>query len=609
MQKPSITILRYLAKRPAIPPTPNNVSLSKIYAYIKFQAFTELKRTTYALVEKTRRWIGLTHGEGDAAARNTGRHFPIGYVWSCADSLMPRQLHIVFTALPVLTLAGCMVGPNFTTPETSVAAHYQNAANLQAGPVNDAIWWQNFHDPTLNKLIQLGYENNLSLQVAGVRVLQARAQLAAAVGQLYPQQQGAFGSYSYERQSQAAPSNILGTATYLNVAELGFTANWELDFWGKFRRAIQANDAAFLGSIDAYDAALVTLTADIATGYIAIRTLEAQIQVAQANIVVQTESLRIANAQYHAGQTSLLDVEQAQTQLGTTEATLPTLRAQLGVQEDALAVLLGLPPDKIPPMLAASGAIPQAPSGAIVGIPKDLLRQRPDVIQAELAAASQSALLGVAKAQLYPALSLSGTFGWESSTSDHASLGDLFNWSSRAITLGPSVQIPLFNYGQLTNQVRAQDAVFEQSILNYQNIVLQAQQQVQDAITNYGQAQNAVSALSTAAQSAVQATNLAMIRYVDGATDYTTVLTVEQAQLQVQNSLAIAEGNVPQALVALYTGLGGGWQIAEGHDVVPDSIKTDMARRTNWGGLLAPANHAAPTTRAQQIKQTYVPNW
>ena len=151
---------------------------------------------------------------------------------------MPRQHRIILTALPALVLAGCMVGPNFTTPESNVADHYQNVANLQSGPVNNAIWWQNFHDPTLDNLIQAGYENNLSLQIAGVRVLQARAQLAAAVGELYPQQQGAFGNYTYERQSEAAPTNIDGTATYLNVAQLGFTANWELDFWGKFRRAI-----------------------------------------------------------------------------------------------------------------------------------------------------------------------------------------------------------------------------------------------------------------------------------------------------------------------------------------------------------------------------------
>ena len=522
---------------------------------------------------------------------------------------MPPPHRIALAVVPVLALSGCMVGPNFTTPKTDVAGQYQNAEHLQTGAVNDAIWWQNFNDPILTKLIQTGYQNNLSVQVAGLRVLQARAQLAAAVGELYPQQQGAFGSYTYERQSEAAPANIGGTSTFLNVAQLGFTANWELDFWGKYRRAIQANDAAFLGSIDAYDAALVTLLSDIAKTYVSIRTLQAQIQVAQTNIGVQTESLRIATVQFNAGQTSQLDVQQAQTQLGITQATLPTLQAQLGTQKDALAVLLGTTPDKVDPLLAGGTTIPQAPSGAAVGIPKDLLRQRPDVKQAELAAASQSALLGVAKAQLYPALSLSGTFGWESSTSNGASLGDLFNWSDRAITLGPSVQIPLFNYGQLTNQVRAQDSAFEQSILNYQNTVLQAQQEVQDAITDYVQAQNAVAALNIAAQSAVQATNLAMIRYVDGATDYTTVLTVEQAQLQVQNSLAVAEGNVPQSLVALYAALGGGWQIAQGHDVVPESIKADMARRTNWGGLLTPENHAAPTTHTEQIKQTTVPTW
>lgn len=503
-----------------------------------------------------------------------------------------------------------MVGPNFVTPKTDIAAGYQSfGAGVQGSPISDASWWESFNDPILNKLIQAGYQNNLSLQIAGLRVLQARAQLAAAVGELYPQQQGAFGSYTYERQSRASPTNIGGASTFLNVAQIGLSASWEIDFWGKFRRAVEADDDAFLGSIDAYDEALVSLTASIAQTYINIRTLETQIQVAQSNIVAQTESLRIATVQYNAGQTSMLDVEQAQTQLGITQATLPTLLAQSVVQKDALAVLLGTTPDKVDPMLAGGHDIPQAPPSVAVGIPKDLLRQRPDVQEAEFAAATQSASLGVAKAQLYPALSLSGTFGFESSNSGTASLGDLFQWSNRAVSLGPSIQIPLFNYGQLTNQVRAQDAVFEQSILNYQNTVLQAQQEVQDAIANYTQAQSAVADLNVSAQSAIQSTKLAMIRYVDGASDYTTVLSAEQAQLQVQNSLAIAQGNVPLALVALYSALGGGWQIAQGNDVVPDSIKADMKARTNWGGLLAPQNHAAPTSNAAQFKQTYVPTW
>ena len=517
---------------------------------------------------------------------------------------------IILAAFFVPALTGCMVGPNFTTPKSSTATSYlAEDGALPAGAAADPQWWRSFDDPVLDQLIQLGYQDNLSLQITGVHVLQARAQLAQAVGELYPQQQAVFASYTDEVQSHASPTFIPGTNPNVQFAQFGVSASWEIDFWGKFRRAIQAQDAAFLGSIAAYDAALVTLTSSIAQSYIAICTLQAQIAVAEANINVQTESLRIATVQYNSGQTSQLDVEQAQTQLSTTQASLPPLRAQLVAQQDALAVLLGLTPDKIDALLAPSTGIPQAPSGIAIGIPKDLLRLRPDVREAEFEAANQSALLGVAKAQLYPALSISGTFGFEAADTGSADLGDLFKWSSHAITLGPSVQIPIFNYGQLTNQVRAQDAAFQQSILNYQNTVLQAQQEVQDAIAAYIEAQNSVRVLTVADASALQSTKLAMIRYVDGATDYTTVLNAEQAQLQVQNALATAQGNVPDSLVSLYTALGGGWQIAEGHDVVPDTVKAEMARRTNWGGLLAPEQHAAPANAAAQTRQLYVPDW
>lgn len=506
-------------------------------------------------------------------------------------------------------LAGCMVGPNFTTPTASVAGSYVPVdGRLPEGAVTDPQWWHNFNDPVLNQLVELGYHDNLTLQQAGVRVLQARAELAAAVGELYPQQQAINGSYTDTKQSEASPTFVPGTQRGIAYADVGLTATWEIDLWGKYRRAIQADDAAFLGSIAAYDAALVSMTASIAQDYISFRTLQAQIAVAEANVVVQQESLRIATVQFNSGQTSQLDVEQAQTQLSTTQASVPTLRAQLVVQRDALAVLLGLTPDKMDALLG-TGAIPVAPASVAVGIPKDLLRLRPDVKEAELEAADQSALIGVAKAQLYPSLSLSGTFGFEAGDTYGASVGDLFKWSSHTVSFGPSVTIPIFNYGQLTNKVRSQDAAFEQSIMNYQNVVLQAQQEVQDAIANYTEAQNTVTQLTQANASAQQSTKLAMIRYVDGASDYTTVLNAEQAQLQVQNSLASAQGDVPEALVQLYSALGGGWQIAQGRDVVPESVKADMAARTNWGGLLTPQNHAAPTTQREQIKQNFVPTW
>jgi NodT family efflux transporter outer membrane factor (OMF) lipoprotein len=523
---------------------------------------------------------------------------------------MRYSLVLLAAALP---LGGCMVGPNFTTPKSSTAAQYQPIEGaLPAGPASDPQWWHNFNDPVLDQLIQLGYQQNLTLQVAGVRVLQARAELASAVGELYPQQQAITGAYTDSVQSHASPTYIPGEQNSIGVAQIGLTASWEIDFWGKYRRAIQADDAEFLGSIDAYDEALVSLTSSIAQTYISIRTLQAQISVAEANVNIQTESLRIATVQYNSGQTSQLDVAQAQTQLSTTQASVPTLKAQLVTQQDALAVLLGLTPDKIDALLISStgnNAIPQAPADVAVGIPQDLLRLRPDVQEAELEAANQSALLGVAKAQLYPSLSLSGTFGYEAGNANGASLGDLFKWSSHVVSIGPSLEIPIFNYGQLTNQVRAQDAAFEQSILNYQNTVLQAQQEVQNAIATYVEAQSTVHLLTTANASAQQSSKLAMIRYVDGATDYTTVLNAEQAQLQVQNSLALAQGDVPTALVTLYAALGGGWQIAQGHDVVPDNVKADMRARTNWGGLLTPENHAAPATAAAQDKQTYVPTW
>lgn len=516
----------------------------------------------------------------------------------------------VLLFLSALPLAGCMVGPDFTTPPSSVAKQYLPVdGRLPAGAPSDPEWWYSFNDPVLNHLITLAYKNNLTLQAAGVHVLQARAQLAAAVGELYPQQQAIIASYTDSLQSRASPDYIPGSQAHIQVAEIGLSASWEIDFWGKFRRAIQAQNANFLGSIDAYDAALVSLTSSVAQTYIAVRTLQAQIAVAEANVGVQAQSLNIATVQYTSGQTSQLDVEQAQTQLSTTEASVPTLKAQLTAQQDALAVLLGLTPDKIGPLLGPAMPIPTAPADVAVGIPKDTLRLRPDVKQAEQEAAAQSAEIGVAKAQLYPALSLSGTFAFEAGNSNGASLGDLFKWSSRTVSLGPSVQIPIFNYGQLTNQVRAQDAAFEQSILNYQNVVLQAQQEVQDSIAAFVEAQNTVVRLTTANASAQQSTKLAMIRYVDGASDYTTVLNAEQAQLQVQNSLAQAQGQVPTALVQLYAALGGGWQIAKGHDVVPDNIKADMAKRTNWGGLLTPQNHAAPANAGAKTRQLYVPSW
>lgn len=507
-----------------------------------------------------------------------------------------------------LLLSACMVGPNYKEPPKQVAAHWaKKNASVKERAFKDTKWWQEFHDPVLTAIIFQGYHNNLSLQATGVKVLQARAQLAQAVGGLYPQQQVITGSYNYIRIGGTSLQQVLPSS--LDTASLGFSANWELDFWGKYRRAIQANDAAFLASLAAYDNALVTLTADVATTYIKIRTYEEQIRITKANIVVQKMGLKIARARFNAGQASLVDVEQALTELAQTEATLPTNVANLQKQKDALAVLLGTIPNGIDQVIQKSQGIPKAPSSVAVGIPKEALARRPDIHQARLEAVGQSASIGATKANLYPALSLTGAFAFSANNIGQSSITDIFHWPNRNIVAGPSLSWPILNYGQITNAVRAQDASFQQALLNYMNVVLKAQQEVQDNITAYIEAKKAVYFLTKANTAATKSLQLALVRYKEGETDFTPVLNAEQQQLSVQTSLVNAQGDIPQALVALYRALGGGWEIRGGDDVVSQQIKTDMAARTNWGTLLQQPNHQPPVTRKQKIKELYLPKW
>lgn len=518
------------------------------------------------------------------------------------------SIHVVFV-LTCLMLHSCMmVGPDYKEPHANVAKHWLNkSAAVKETPIHDTAWWEVFHDSNLTSLIHAGYHNNLSVQAAGVRVLQARAQLAQVVGELYPQQQALIGSYNYNRIGGGSLQGLLPQS--FDTALLGFSANWEIDFWGKYRRAIQSNDATFLASLAAYDNALVSLTADIATAYINIRTNQALIKITTENIQLQTMSLKLTQSRYRNGQTSLLDVEQAQTELAQTQSTLPTLVSQLQHQKDVLAVLLGITPNEVDALLVNKQGIPKAPASVAVGIPKESLVRRPDIYQARQEAIAQMASIGAIKANLFPSLSLAGSFSFAANNIPPSSINDIFNWSNRTVTAGPAVNWSLLNYGQITNAVRAQDAVFQQALLNYKNLVLQAQKEVQDNITAFIESRKSEQYLVKAVHSAITSTKLTLIRYREGESDYTTVLDAEQQQLKVQTSLANAQGAVPLALVALYRALGGGWQIRKCNDIVPMQVKQEMAARTNWGHLLIPKNHMPPATEMQKITQRYLPNW
>lgn len=502
---------------------------------------------------------------------------------------------ICVATLSCLLLNACMVGPDYQTPNTKVEKQWMQANHgVKTTKTQAEAWWKSFNDPVLNNLIEIGYKNNLTLQSAGAKVLQAKAQLAQSVGELYPQQQGASGNFTRERLGGGG--NVYGARipSDFNIASSSVSSSWELDFWGKYRRAIHANNASFLASMAAYDDALVSLTAEIGSTYIAIRMYQAQIAVTEKNIKLQKENFQMTQTRYDTGKDSLSDVEQAQTMLSQTMASLPPIKINLQQQKDALAVLLGTTPDKIDALLGKNKAfIPVAPSSVAVGIPKDVLRQRPDVHQAELEAIAQSEGIGAIKAQLYPAFSLTGSFGYSASNIRDSSPSDIFQWSNRTYSIGPSLAIPLFNYGQITNQVRAQDAAFQAAIFNYQNAVLTAQKEVQDGIVSYIESQNALKSMTIANKAAIETTKLSITRYEAGEIDYSDVINAEKNQLAVQMSLIDAQNGVPQSLISLYRALGGGWQIRKGHDVVSDDVKKEMKERTNWGSVL---DNKAPST-------------
>ena len=505
--------------------------------------------------------------------------------------LFPLIFFIIFL------LSGCFkLGPDFHRPKVEVSPNWMDAGDqrVKTGPSEYGNWWMTFNDPVLNRLIERAYRENLSLRIAGVRVLEARAQLGIAIGGLYPQTQQASGSLQYNRISGNAPLAAAYSTLTFSQDQVGINASWEMDFWGRFRRAIESADAAWHATLADYDNALVSLTADVANSYILIRTLGKRIDIAHQNVETQRESLKIAEARFQYGSATELDVEQAKTVLNNTLASIPTLETQLRQAKDALSILLGLPPSNLADFLEGPSEIPVSPPQVVVGIPADLLRRRPDIRSAEYQAIAQCAQIGVAKADLYPAFSLAGMFGFSSSDYGQPNLIDIFKWQSRTYQIGPVFQWNLFNYGRITNNVRLQDARLQELLITYQNAVLTAQQEVEDNLAAFLRAQERAQFLGLSTAAAKNSLDLAVLQYRGGVKDFTTVLVAEQALLTAQDNLAITLGTISNSLVGVYKALGGGWEIREGKELIPPQIKETMAERTNWGKLLAPAIYNPP---------------
>jgi len=496
----------------------------------------------------------------------------------------------------LLPLAGCtQLGPDYQQPETAISESwtYPEEVGLKADSAELVAWWQTFQDPILGELINKAYQRNYGLEVAGLRVLEARAQLGIAIGSAYPQSQQLAGSASRLRASK---SNANTGGGDLNYAQYSVAANvgWELDFWGRFSRGIESADASFLASIAEYDNALVLLIAQVATTYTTIRTIEERLRLARENLVLQQRSFDIAKLKFREGQDSELDMQQALTLLLSTEASVPSLQAQLIQARNALATLLALPTNQIAGSLGDKSAIPSLPESIAVGIPADLLRRRPDVRQAELQAVSQSNLVGVAQTDLYPSFALVGTVGLAAAGSTsttrtgNSGFTELLDGDSLQFSAGPQFSWNVLNYGRIKNNVRVQDARLQQLLINYQNTVLNAAQEVEDAMINFLNGKRQAEILERTVKSAQRSSDLSVLRYKEGFSDYQRVLDAQQSLFSSQQRYVEAQGSTVQAVVALYKALGGGWQLREGQQFVDEAIRAQMRERTDWGKLLEP---------------------
>jgi len=504
----------------------------------------------------------------------------------------------VASALCALALlSACRsVGPDFERPEVEWLNDWSAVVTDVAeatGPVNGQLqtdeWWRNFNDPVLDQLIAEARLRNPGVRTAGLRIMEARAQLGIAQSALYPQLQQLQGDAVYFGTRENGETLVSDTGV-----SAGLVVGWEIDFWGKFRRGIEAADAAYFASIAQYDDIQVLLAAQVASLYCTIRTLELRLRIARDNSELQRRSLEITERLFESGNESELDVQQAKSLYLGTLATLPELESGLRQAQNALSVLLGRPPGPLAEMDAGRERIPAADLAVIVDLPADLLRRRPDVRTAELQLAAQSALIGVSEAALYPAIALPGSIGLSATSAD---------WSSETLSwaVGPAFTWNIFDYGRLQNQVLVQDARFQQLFEVYQDTVLRAARELDDSAVSFAQSRLQVDLLEQAVEAARRSLDIATVQYREGLVDFERVLDSQRSLFSQQDRLVSNRGNVSQSLIALYKAMGGGWQAARQLPVVDDQTREAMLQRSDWDRLLdAPLPEPAAATPADE---------
>lgn len=450
---------------------------------------------------------------------------------------------------------GFKVGPDYNRPPAPLAIEWIDSENpgVNTAPPNYGDWWAAFEDPVLDNLISSAYQQNLSLRVAGIRVLEARAQKAIAVGNLFPQSQSVDVSYTRTQTSKnvAIPPPVHDFSTLSTT----FGASWEIDFWGKIRRIIESTENVVEASVDDYDNVMVTLVGDVASTYVNYRILQQQLLYVQQNVTLQEATLKIATERWQAGQTNELGTVQATSLLEQLQASIPTLETGIRATQNQLCILLGMPPTDLHSLLG-NAPIPESPPEVLVGIPADLIRRRPDLRAAERLIAAQNAQIGVAEADFYPNFFISGDIGYQAKDLDL-----LFGPRSGIGQITPGFSWNVLNYGRIANNVRLQEFKTQELVVVYQQKVLVAAREVENGIINYLNSQQTARRLTASVVAAQRAVTLATAQFNAGVIDFTSVFVAEQFLVQQQNLLAQAQGDIALGMITVYRSLGGGWEL------------------------------------------------
>ena len=475
---------------------------------------------------------------------------------------MNKPLQIILAVFGVTTLAGCLLGPDYQRPDQQLTEEFrQTESGRQQDPneVSFALqsWREIYQDPQLQWLIETGLQNNLDLAIAGSRIEESRALLAVSRSALFPQLDVEAGT---EREKDSGITN--SDTGPENTTVLDGWVSWEIDLWGQKRRSVESAEADWRALEFDRQAITVSLVGEIATAYFKLLDIDNRLAISKDTVETRQESVRIARLRKEGGVISKLEVTQAEVELATAKVTIPTLLHSQTVTENQLSILLGMPPGDIERHLTINQQI--LPSNVPAGLPAALLRQRPDIQAAEQKIIAANAGIGVAEAEFYPKLVLTGAYGRES-----YQLSELLNSSGETWLIGLDAAMPIFNAGRNKARLEVARQQYEQACLGYRRIVLRSLQEVSSWLETYRRSEEALDARYQLMAASEEYVRLARLQYYNGVLSYLDLLDAQRQLFNAELSLSESKRDRLLSLVQLYKALGGGWQAPAESEEVP----------------------------------------